>query len=321
MKMNCPFKAVFHKLRGRNRLNIIGRIFQIIEKRVMPKLLLFIATVSIISIFHLQITFANLGGALSNLSILAHETFPPDFSVVTKRASWSHPPCESSTDWICSPAVVGMVQTLEIAFLSTILGTIFSLPLAVMSATNLSPQWMAQITRSVLAALRVVPSLIWALIFVIIVGIGPLAGVIAMTLYTVGYLGKLQYEALEGISREPLEVARVMGLPTWQIARYFAIPAAGNSLISQMLFMFEYNVRHGSVIGLVGAGGIGWYMQYYLDPFKMYDKVLALIIVMYCSVITIDQMSLRIRKRFIEEDERIRRPKWKNLLLPSDETT
>ena len=302
-------------------MNIIGRIFQIIEKRAMPKLLLLIATLSIISIFHLQITLANLGNALSNLSILGHETFPPDFSVVTKRASWAHPPCESSTDWICSPAVVGMVQTLEIAFLSTILGTIFSLPLAVMSATNLSPQWMAQITRSVLAARRVVPSLIWALIFVIIVGIGPLAGVIAMTLYTVGYLGKLQYEALEGVSREPLEVARAMGLPTWQIARYFAIPAAGNSLISQMLFMFEYNVRHGSVIGLVGAGGIGWYMQYYLDPFKMYDKVLALIIVMYCSVITIDQLSLRVRKRFIEEDERIRRPKWKNLLLPSDETT
>lgn len=299
-------------------MNFLSRGLQIFEKRTMPKLLLFIGVVSIISVLHLQITISNIGDAISNFSILGREAWPPDFTVVTKRASWAHPPCESDSEWICSPAIVGMVQTLEIAFLSTVFGTIFALPLAVMSATNLAPPLMAQITRNVLAALRVVPSLIWALIFVIIVGIGPLAGVIAMTMYTVGYLGKLQYEALEGVSREPLEVARAMGLPTWQVARFFAIPAAGNSLISQMLFMFEYNVRHGSVIGLVGAGGVGWYMQYYLEPFKMYDKVLALIIVMYCTVILIDQISLRFRRRFIEEDERIQRPRWRDVILPSN---
>ena len=195
-----------------------------------------------------------------------------------------------------------------------ILGMVLSRPLAAASATKLARPLRAQSIRQLLAALSVLPSLIWALIFVILVGIGPLAGVLAMTMYSVGYLGKLQYEALEGVSREPLEVARTMGLPRWQVARFFAIPEAAKSLLSQMLFMFEYNVRHGSVVGLVGAGGIGWYMQYYLEPFKLYDRVLALIIVMYVVVIAIDQVSLRIRRRFIEDEPM--RPQWTQVFLP-----
>ena len=291
-----------------------SRVVQIFLKRPMIRVALVLSVLSVLVASHLRITLSRLGDASSNLRVITQEAWPPDFSVVTDRASWAYPPCELQTDWMCSPAVVGMPQTLEIAFLATILGMVLSLPLAAASATNLAPPLMAQSIRQLLAALRVLPSLIWALIFVILVGIGPLAGVLAMTMYSVGYLGKLQYEALEGVSREPLEVARTMGLPRWQVARFFAIPEAANSLLSQMLFMFEYNVRHGSVVGLVGAGGIGWYMQYYLEPFKLYDRVLALIIVMYVVVIAIDQVSLRIRRRFIEDEPM--RPKWKQVFLP-----
>ena len=291
-----------------------SRVVQIFLKRPMIRVALVLSVLSVLVASHLRITLSRLGDASSNLRVITHEAWPPDFSVVTDRASWAYPPCELQTDWMCSPAVVGMTQTLEIAFLATILGMVLSLPLAAASATNLAPPLMAQSIRQLLAALRVLPSLIWALIFVILVGIGPLAGVLAMTMYSVGYLGKLQYEALEGVSREPLEVARTMGLPRWQVARFFAIPEAANSLLSQMLFMFEYNVRHGSVVGLVGAGGIGWYMQYYLEPFKLYDRVLALIIVMYVVVIAIDKVSLRIRRRFIEDEPM--RPKWKQVFLP-----
>ena len=291
-----------------------SRVVQIFLKRPMIRVALVLSVLSVLVASHLRITLSRLGDASSNLGVITQEAWPPDFSVVTDRASWAYPPCELQTDWMCSPAVVGMTQTLEIAFLATILGMVLSLPLAAASATNLAPPLMAQSIRQLLAALRVLPSLIWALIFVILVGIGPLAGVLAMTMYSVGYLGKLQYEALEGVSREPLEVARTMGLPRWQVARFFAIPEAANSLLSQMLFMFEYNVRHGSVVGLVGAGGIGWYMQYYLEPFKLYDRVLALIIVMYVVVIAIDQVSLRSRRRFIEDEPM--RPQWKQVFLP-----
>ncbi|MEC7686498.1 MAG: ABC transporter permease subunit [Candidatus Thermoplasmatota archaeon] len=290
------------------------RAVQILLKRPMIRVALVILILSSLIISHLQITLSRLGDASSNLKVITQEAWPPDFSVLTDRASWAYPPCDLQTDWMCSPAVVGMTQTLEIAFLATVLGMILSLPLAAAAATNLAPPLVAQSIRQLLAALRVLPSLIWALIFVILVGIGPLAGVLAMTMYSVGYLGKLQYEALEGVSREPLEVARTMGLPRWQVARFFAIPEAANSLLSQMLFMFEYNVRHGSVVGLVGAGGIGWYMQYYLEPFKLYDRVLALIIVMYIVVIAIDQVSLRVRSRFIDDEPM--RPKWKQVFLP-----
>ncbi|MEC7706731.1 MAG: ABC transporter permease subunit [Candidatus Thermoplasmatota archaeon] len=291
-----------------------SRVLQIFLKRPLIRVALALLILSILVTSHLQITLSRLGKASSNLEVIAQEAWPPDFSVLTDRASWAYPACELQTDWMCSPAVVGMTQTLEIAFLATVLGMILSLPLAAAAATNLSPPLLAQTIRQLLAALRVLPSLIWALIFVILVGIGPLAGVLAMTMYSVGYLGKLQYEALEGVSREPLEVARTMDLPRWQVARFFAIPEAANSLLSQMLFMFEYNVRHGSVIGLVGAGGIGWYMQYYLEPFKLYDRVLALIIVMYVVVIVIDQVSLRVRRRFIDDEPM--RPKWKQVFLP-----
>ena len=297
------------------------RFVQFVVRRPILRTAIILAIFAVLAIFHLEVNLSRLGDAASNLVVIAGEAWPPDFSILTKRASWAYPPCELQTDWMCSPAVLGMTQTLEIAFLATILGMAISLPLAVAAATNLSPPLLAQVVRQVLAALRVLPSLIWALIFVILVGIGPLAGVLAMTMYTVGYLGKLQYEALEGVSREPLEVARAMGLPRWQVARFFAIPEAANSLISQMLFMFEYNVRHGSVVGLVGAGGIGWYMQYYLEPFKLYDRVLALIIVMYLVVIVIDQISLRVRSQFIEEHEQIRRPKWRGAFVPWAESS
>ena len=292
------------------------RLVQFVVRRPILRTGIILAIFAVLAIFHLEVNLSRLGDAASNLVVIAGEAWPPDFSILTERASWAYPPCELQTDWMCSPAVLGMTQTLEIAFLATIFGMAISLPLAVAAATNLSPPLLAQVVRQVLAALRVLPSLIWALIFVILVGIGPLAGVLAMTMYTVGYLGKLQYEALEGVSREPLEVARAMGLPRWQVARFFAIPEAANSLISQMLFMFEYNVRHGSVVGLVGAGGIGWYMQYYLEPFKLYDRVLALIIVMYLVVIAIDQISLRVRSQFIEEHEQIRSPKWRGVFVP-----
>ena len=295
-----------------------ARLMQLVTRRPVLRIGLIIVVLLILIINHLGITLWKLVEGAGNLSRLGAEALPPDFSVLTERAGWAYPACTYESDFLCSPAVIGMTQTIEIAILATVFGMILSLPLAAMAATNLSPPWLAQSTRQVLAAMRVLPSLIWALIFVIVVGIGPLAGVLAMTMYTVGYLGKLQYEALEGVSKEPLEVARTMGLPRWQVARFFAIPEASNALLSQMLFMFEYNVRHGSVIGLVGAGGIGWYMNHYLSPFQQYDKVLALIIVLYFVVVTIDQISLRVRRNFIDGDAEYRKPRWRDVLITRD---
>ena len=94
------------------------RALQVIAKRTLLKLLLIFILVSILAILHLRITITNLGEASYNFVVLGREAWPPDFSVISKRASWAHPPCGSSIDWVCSPAVVGMVQTIEIAFLA-----------------------------------------------------------------------------------------------------------------------------------------------------------------------------------------------------------
>ena len=287
---------------------------QMLKKR--PSILVYIGIFILAFIVSnkLGINLRNMQGAWDRAGILWSEMFPPDFSVVTRRASWTQTECTWDADWACSAAIHGLTETIEIAFLATLFGMLISLPLSMMAAHNLSPIWLSTLTRQLLAGLRVLPSLVWALLFVIMFGPGPLAGVLAMTLYTVGYLGKLQYEALEGVSRHPLEAARAMGLPRWQVARYFALPEASNAILSQILFMFEYNIRHGSVIGLVGAGGIGWYLNNYLGVFTAYDRALALIIVIYIAVVIIDQLSLTIRHRFMDSETHAPRARWREVI-------
>jgi phosphonate transport system permease protein len=289
-------------------------LIQLLKKR--PRILIYagIMLLALLIASRLGINLHNLQLAWENAGVLWAEMFPPDFSVITERAQWTQSECTWSADWACSPAVHGLTETAQIAFLATVGGMLLSLPLSMMAAHNLSPLWLSTLTRQFLAGLRVLPSLVWALIFVILFGPGPLAGVMAMTLYTIGYLGKLQYEALEGVSRHPLEAARAMGLPRWQVARYFALPEASNALLSQMLFMFEYNIRHGSIIGLVGAGGIGWYLSNYLGTFARYDRAFAMIIVIYIAVVIIDQISLALRHRFMDSEVHAPRARWREII-------
>ena len=189
---------------------------------------------------------------------------------------------------------------MKIAFVSTGLGFIISLPLASFASRNLYRDSIAIPFRLLLSGMRTLPSLIWAIFFVILIGLGPVSGVMAMTFYTIGYLGKLQYETIEGLSKDPLDAARAMGLSNSEIIMRVVIPESANNLISQLLFMFEYNVRHGSVIGIVGAGGIGYYISTYLK-FLQYDKVMALLIVLFFVVVLIDILSVKARSYFVED--------------------
>ena len=195
------------------------------------------------------------------------DLWPPDWSVL-EAEEWAdgtlHKPngdlCTESYEIFCSKAWTGMVITIKMAFVSTLIGFIISVPIASLAANNLVPLPIAIPARIVLAGLRSLPSIIWALLFAIALGFGPLPGILAMTLYTIGYLGKLQYEAMEGIANAPLESAMAMGLTHSERLFHVVIPESSNDLLSQLMFMFEYNVRHGTVLGLVGAGGIGMYI-------------------------------------------------------------
>ena len=250
--------------------------------------------------------WGRLEGGMDNLVIFVEESmWPPNWSVLEAQ---SYPVCENDIELFCSVGYLGMMETIKIAFVSTMLGFIGALCLSSLAARNLVPLYVALPFRFILAATRSLPSLIWAILFVIIIGFGPLAGVLAMTFYTVGYLGKLQYEAFEGMPSDCLEVSRAMGLSHPSTVVSVVIPETGNHLLSQLMFMFEYNVRHGTVIGIVGAGGIGYYITTYLK-FLQYDKVLALLIIIFFVVVIIDLLSLMIRS-FVTDEGDVRRPTW-----------
>ena len=240
-----------------------------------------------------------LENSLDNLSVFFYESlWPPNWKVLEAR---SYPVCDRDWDILCSPAYIGIIETLKIAFVSTGLGFILSLPLSTFASRNLYRDSIAIPFRLLLSGMRTLPSLIWAIFFVILIGLGPISGVMAMTFYTIGYLGKLQYETIEGLSKDPLDAAKAMGLNKVEIIMRVVVPESANNLISQLLFMFEYNVRHGSVIGIVGAGGIGYYISTYLK-FLQYDKVIALLIVLFFVVVIIDLLSIKARSYFVEDN-------------------
>ena len=244
----------------------------------------------------------------NNLIIFFQESlWPPDWSVIEAQA---YPPClePPGLSFTCSTAWLGMIETLKIAFVATILGMIISFPLSLLASRNLSPKWVSYPARFILAGSRSLPSIIWALFFVIVIGFGPLSGIFAMTVYTVGYLGKLQYETIEGIDRGPLEASKAMGHGWLERSFGVILPESANGLISQVIFMFEYNFRHGTVIGIVGAGGIGYYINLYLK-FLQYDKVIAYLIIIFIVVLILDVISIYARSLFTEENN-VQRIPW-----------
>ena len=126
---------------------------------------------------------------------------------------------------------------------------------------------------------------------------------------------KLQYEAIEGIANSPLESAMAMGLTHSEGYSMLLSPKQATTYC-QLLFMFEYNVRHGTVLGLVGAGGIGMYIDNYINPPFAYDKAFALLIVVFVVVVIIDLISMFVRS-FVTEQGDFKRPKWWTVILPA----
>ncbi|MBI4044661.1 MAG: phosphonate ABC transporter, permease protein PhnE [Candidatus Diapherotrites archaeon] len=253
------------------------------EKNIHFLFFLFAIVFFAYSVNSLGINVFRLIEGFPNLVILVSDSIPPDTSVM-------------------EVGLISLVETIQIAFVGTVFGAIVSFPLAVLSARNLSPKQVFTVTRFFLAAVRTIPSLLWAIIFVIVVGFGNFAGVLAIAFYTVGYLAKLQYEAIEGINPDVLEAIHAVGAKKLQLVRFVVIPEAANSLLSQLLFMFEYNVRASTIIGFVGAGGIGFYISAYLR-FLEYDKVFSLLLVVFLAVLAIDFISLKIRDRFLVKKE------------------
>ncbi|MCY3854043.1 MAG: phosphonate ABC transporter, permease protein PhnE [Thaumarchaeota archaeon] len=195
-------------------------------------------------------------------------------------------------------ALTSMMETIQMAFLGTIFGSVIAFPLSIFASRNLTNKYLYLTTRCFLAVVRTFPSILWAILFVIVVGLGPFAGVLSITLYTIGFITKLQYESIEAIDFEIINNIRSIGISKLQLIRYVIIPESAPHLLSQLLYTFDYNVRHTSIMGLVGAGGIGFYIINYIKFFE-YEKALIFMLVVLVTVIIIDLLSVKIRDNYI----------------------
>ena len=203
------------------------------------------------------------------------------------------PPDPSVTPTVAA----SLVETVQMALLGTTLAAVLALPAAMLAARNVSPppvQWAA---RLVLNALRTVPSLIWGLFFVAMVGLGPLPGILALSFYAAGCLGKFYYEGIEAIDPRPRLALRTVGASALQRFRYGIFPQVTPLLLGYTLYMFEYNVRAASILGVVGAGGVGYYLYSYVNSFQ-YDRATTALLLLV--VTAIDALSSWLRRRLQE---------------------
>jgi len=200
-------------------------------------------------------------------------------------------------------ALWSMIETIQMAFIGTVVGISIALPLSMLAARNLYSKWVYVPIRAILAAARTFPSILWAILFVIMVGLGPFAGILAIIMYTVGFIAKLQYESIEAIDSDPVEAVSSIGISKSQLIRYVVLPESAPHLLSQMLYMFDYNVRQTSILGLVGAGGIGFYIINYIKFFE-YGKAAIFMLVVLITVLIIDWISVKIRDKYIVKTQK-----------------
>ena len=197
------------------------------------------------------------------------------------------------------PVGKALVETFQMALVGTVAGVLLSLPLAVLATRHLSPNVLVyQAARSLIALFRTVPDLVWALFFVVAVGLGPFAGTLAITVDIIGFCGRFFAEAMEEADRGPQEALHALGAGRGAVIAAAVIPAAMPSLINTSLFSLEKATRSSVVLGLVGAGGIGIELQVSMDLFR-YAEASAIIMAIFALVVVVEQCSAWLRRRLI----------------------
>ncbi|MGB6103659.1 MAG: phosphonate ABC transporter, permease protein PhnE [Pusillimonas sp.] len=191
-----------------------------------------------------------------------------------------------------------MLVTVQIAVWGTALAIVCSIPLGILCSENIAPWWICQPVRRVMDAFRSINEMVFAMLFVVAVGLGPFAGVMALFVGTTGVLAKLFAEAVEAIDPGPVEGVRATGSSSLQEVIYGVIPQVLPLWISYALYRFESNVRSATVVGMVGAGGIGVTLWEAIRGFQL-AQTCAILIIIIIAVSAIDIVSQRLRKHFI----------------------
>lgn len=194
-----------------------------------------------------------------------------------------------------------MVETLQIAVAGAVIGVILSIPIALLAARGLvAGVWVNQIVRNILGFIRAVPDIAWALVFVVAVGLGPFAGMLAIAVDTIGFCGRFFADDMEGTDKGPAESLTATGARKIDVVACATIPAAMPAFISTSLFALEKAVRSSTILGLVGAGGIGIELKVGFDLFD-YPTAMTVILMIAVVVIIIEQLSGWARTKIIGE--------------------
>jgi phosphonate transport system permease protein len=220
-----------------------------------------------------------LARGVRNMRILSAEMVPPDLTIL---------PTAGAALW----------ETVEMSFAGTLLGFLASLPLSILATRRLFSDWISRLARFVAAGIRTIPVLLWAIVFVILVGLGPLAGTFGIAAYTIGYLAKIYADLFEGTDPEIIEAVQSTGASKLQLVRFVIIPETANAILAQVLFMLEYNIRASSILGFVGAGGLGLIVQIYLQNLD-YRRLATVLLLVLVIVLIMDGISAWLRRRFL----------------------
>jgi phosphonate transport system permease protein len=214
-----------------------------------------------------------------NMAVLANDFFPPNFH-----------------DW--EIYVHEMLITLQLALWGTVLAVICAVPFGLLCSENIAPWWVYQPMRRLMDACRAINEMVFAMLFVVAVGLGPFAGALALWIHTTGILAKLFSEAVEAIDPRPVEGIRATGANAIEEIIYGVIPQVLPLWISYSLYRFESNVRSATVVGMVGAGGIGVVLWELIRGFY-FAETCAVMIIIIVTVSALDMLSSRLRRLFL----------------------
>ena len=193
--------------------------------------------------------------------------------------------------------VYAMFETIEIAFLGTFIAIVLSIPLGLFSARNLAPNYFVYlICKTIVIFFRAIPEFIIAMILVIAIGFGAMPGVLALGLHTMGFLAKFYAEDIEHINKGPIDALKSSGATKSQIISFGVIPQILPSFVANNLYILDRNVRMATMLGIVGAGGIGYELQSSFRMFE-YEKVSAIIVIIFVTIFLIDHFSAFIRSK------------------------
>ena len=227
-----------------------------------------------------KMNLANLFGGIHGIGDILGRMLPPDFSAL--------------------PRLVGpAIETVQISIWGTTLGILIAIPVGLLAASNIAPhKSVYYLARLVLNFLRAVPEMVMALIFVAAVGLGPFPGVLAVAFHSVGMLGKFLAESIENVETEPIDALTATGAGKTQVFVFSVVPQILPSFVALCLFRWEMNFRSSTVLGIVGAGGLGFELISSMRLFR-YPEMTLIILLILAVVTVVDGVSSLIRKRII----------------------